>query len=299
MYRLKIAIVCTILLAVPFTLLAQDVPTDTTYWRKGLKVAVNFTQASFSENWKGGGVNSIAIGSIVTGRADYLKGKISFDNEMELQYGLVRNEGSTTRKSNDRILLDSKIGYALSEKWNAFAGVNFLSQFDKGYRFSEDSLGEEQRVVISDFLAPGFLTTSFGFEYKPVPYFQVRLAPLAPRFTFVTDTTIYRNVPNNYGVPIGETVRTEWLSAQIQAMFDKDIAENVNLKWRYLLFANYEEFAFNTIDHRLDLTITAQVTKWLNANLAFVGLYDRDQDDDIQLSQILALGLQYSLGDNN
>lgn len=292
--------VIALLLGISMSAYSQDAEettaqSDTTYWTNSLKFGLNFNQATFSDNWKAGGVNSIAFGGYALASFNYEKDKISWNNEVDLQYGIVKNEGQGLRKNIDRILIDSKVGYKMNEKWQFYGSVNFLTQFAKGYEYSTDAAGEEQRSILSDFMNPAFATFSLGFEYKPVDYFWVRLSPLAPRFTFVTDTTIYRNVPSNYGVEIGEKVRQEWLAANIIANFDKDVAENLNLKASYTLYANYEELAFNTIDHRLDFVLTAKVNKLIDVNLRAIALYDKDQDDDIQFSQSLALGIAYKI----
>ena len=46
---------------------------DTTYWNSELSIGFNLNQASFSGNWKAGGVNSFALGSIFSGKANYAK----------------------------------------------------------------------------------------------------------------------------------------------------------------------------------------------------------------------------------
>ena len=290
-----------ILLFANFSLFAQDdassTNSDTTYWKRALAINLNFNQAAFSDNWKAGGVNSIAFGGLLNGKASYLKNKTSWDNEVEFQYGVVNNEGQSTRKSADRIFLDSKVGYSLSKKWNLYGSLNFLTQFTQGYEFSEDAAGNEVRTVISNFMAPGFLTTSIGFEYKPVDFFYMRISPFSPRFTFVTDDAILDNPEtSNYGVEPGDNIRTEWLAFQFLADLNKDIAENLNLKLRYLAFANYEEFSGDKIDHRLDAIVTASINKYINTSLTVNLLYDSDQDDAVQIAQALALGFQYKLG---
>ncbi|MEM1136980.1 MAG: hypothetical protein AAGI07_14175, partial [Bacteroidota bacterium] len=88
----------------------------------------------------------------------------------------------------------------------------------------------------------------------------------------------------------------EWLAFQLLADFNKDVAENINLKFRYLLFANYEDFRSRTIDHRLDAIVTASINKYINTSLTVNMLYDFDQDDQVQLAQALAIGFQYKIG---
>jgi hypothetical protein len=278
---------------------AQDTAADadTTYWTNGIGIALNFNQASFSDNWKAGGVNSIAFGGLVGAKFSYLKYKTSWDNEIEFQYGMVNNEGQSTRKSADRIFLDSKVGYALSSKWNLYGSINFLTQFTEGYQFGKDATGAETRTLISNFMSPGFLTASLGLEYKPVKYFYMRMSPFSPRLTFVTDNNILNNPEtSNYGVEVGDNIRTEWLAFQFLADLNKDVAENLNIKLRYLAFANYENFNGSNIDHRLDAIVTASINKYINTSLTVNLLYDSDQDDDIQFAQALALGFQYKLG---
>ncbi|SHN32306.1 Protein of unknown function [Cyclobacterium lianum] len=271
---------------------ADSIPGDTTYWESEFSAGLNFNQAGFSNNWKAGGVNSVAFGSIIAGKASYKKDRFSWDNEIELLFGIVRNEGEQTRKSNDRIFLDSKLGYQMTEKWSSYFSVNYLSQFAPGYNFNDDG----SRTLISRFMAPGFLTSSLGFEYKPNNTFFLRIGPFSPRFTFVYDSNIVDNVPSNYGVPAGEQVRVEWLAMQVFAGLDKDLSENLNLKSRYAMYANYQTLSFENIDHRLDITLTAKITDIINVTFTGIGLYDRDQDPGVQYSQALALGILYKVG---
>jgi hypothetical protein len=263
---------------------------DTTYWISDFSVGLNFNQAAFSGNWKAGGVNSIAFGSILNGSAKYAKEKWSWDSQLELIYGLVKNEGQEFRKSNDRIFLDSKVGYKITEKWGYFTSLNFITQFSQGFNFTQDD-----PVLISSFFSPAFLTTGFGFEYKPNEEFALRLAPFSPRFTFVTDTTIINNVPENYGVPAGQTMRAEWLAFQLFATWNKKFSENLTLNSRYQMFANLETLGFKTIDHRLDFTIIAKVSRYVDVTFTSINVYDIDMDPGIQYSQALALGILYKV----
>jgi hypothetical protein len=274
-----------------FAVFAQ---TDTTYWRRSLSTGINLNQAAFSPNWKAGGVNSIAIGLFFNGQSNYKRENVSWDNAMELQYGLIKNAGQDMRKSLDRIFLDSKYGYRISPVWNAFGSANFISQFARGYQYDVDAAGND--LLISNIFSPAFLTFALGFEYRPQPWFSLRLSPFAPRFTFLSDQSV-RPTPDAvvYGVVPGRSLRTEWLAAQAQAELEKDIAENLRLKVSYMLFANYETLALNTIDHRLIVNLTAKVNRFMSVNLTGNILYDRDQDLSVQYSQSLALGILYTV----
>lgn len=276
----------------------SDIPTDsvskalkdTTYWNSELSIGFNLNQASFSGNWKAGGVNSFALGSIFSGKANYAKEKLSWDNQVELIYGIVKNDDLGVRKSNDRIFFDSKLGYKINDKWSYFTSLNFITQFTDGFDYTPDD-----PLLISRFFAPAFLTSGFGFEYKPNENFAMRLAPFSPRFTFVTDTELINNVPNNYGVPEGQKLRTEWLAFQVFMTYNKKFSDNLTLNSRYQIFANLETLEFRTIDHRLDFTLIAKITRYVDVTFTSINVYDIDMVDGIQFSQALALGILYKV----
>lgn len=273
---------------------------DTTYWKKDFRGGISFNQAAFSDNWQGGGVNSIGLNTFLNYKGNYARGVHSWDNIIDMAYGIVKNEGQDSRKSADRIFLDTKYGRMLSDHWSLYTSLSFLSQFDEGYEYDveDPATGETFDVLISNFMSPAFITSSWGVEYQPVEYFKVRLGPFSPRATVVTDEDVAVNgevdgVPARYGVKVGDKTRFEWLAFQMMADFNKDIAENLNLRWNYIMFANYSELQFRKLDHRLDALITAKVNKFIDVGLGGMLIYDYDQVDEAQLSQALNLGLVY------
>jgi len=261
---------------------------------KKTEFGANLNQGSFSSNWSGGGVNSVALGLFFNALREKKKGKNSWRNDFQSQYGVVRNKGQQSRKNVDRIYFDSKYNRELAKQWSLFANVNFLSQFAPGYEYSQnpDSTGFKKKV--SGFFAPAFLTEAIGIEYKPVPYFFIDFAPGALRQTFVTDESIRIGKPSNYGVDYKKKVRNEVGIIQLVANFDKDIAKDINLKFRYLLYTTYESKQFN-FDHRLDAMITAKIAKYFNVNLGAIVVYDKDQASKAQFAQGLSVGFLYSL----
>lgn len=273
---------------------SQIVKSDTTSnWKKKFVSNFNVNQASFSSNWKAGGINSIGLNGQLNYKADYTKDKLSWDNEIGLQYGFVNNNGQGFRKTLDRVFLDSKVGSKINKNWSFYSSLTFLTQFTKGYLYNAD----DSEDLISDVFAPAFITSSWGLEYHPVDYFKVRLSPFSPRVTIVADNNGRFDAVDPvqpYGVLLGESVRYEWFAFQLVADFDKDIASSLNLKWRYMLFANYETLEPKTIDHRLDLMLTAQVNKFISVGLGGILIYDFDQDSGAQVSQAFNFGFRYS-----
>lgn len=268
----------------------------TTNWQKKLVTNLNVNQASFSSNWKAGGINSFGINGLFNYKAKYTTDKVIWDNEIGLLYGFVNNQGQGYRKNVDRIFLDTKYGRKLNAKWSLMTSLNFLSQFSKGYKYEKDALGVEQSLLISDIFAPAFITSAWGVEYRPSNFFSLSLAPFSPRVTIVSDPTRFTKTvgPTPYGVDSTKTTRWEWLAFQLTADFNKAISENVNLKWRYMMYANYETLDIDKIDHRLDLMFNIQAGKYVTVGLGGILLYDYDQDTEVQLSQLFQVGLAYS-----
>jgi len=261
------------------------------YWKTKTSVGINVNQASFSDNWKGGGVNSLAIGGLVNYKAEYSKESYSYVSEVILQYGKVKNKSQLQKKTTDRIYWDNKAAVQLSKNWYFFGSINFESQFDKGFSYPRDAQGKELENLLSKFMSPGYLTESIGFEYKPNKFFSTRIGTGTARQTFVLDTALWRTNPSNFGVEQGKNFRNE-LAFQVVTSYEKEVIQNIMLKTRYNMFIPYDNFGH--IDHRLDINIVAKVNKYMNVSLTGVGLYDRNTDLKIQGSQTLALGLMFT-----
>lgn len=286
--------------ALPLTLQAQETvkvenivkaSKDTT-WKNKTEFGANFNQGSFSNNWTGGGVNSIAFGVFFNTLKEFRKGRHTWRNDLQTQYGILKNKNQQLRKNFDRLFFDSKYGYDLGPKWAVVANVNLLSQFAPGYDYATVN-GIDVANKISGFFAPAYITEAIGIQYSPVSYFYVTFSPGAVRQTIVSDTTLYKYTPDlkNYGVPIGKRFHNDVSVFQLIANFDKDIVKNINLKFRYALFAQN----FGQMDNRLDAQITAKVNKYINVNLGAILIYDQDQSNKIQFAQSLGLGFLYNL----
>ncbi|WP_201981904.1 DUF3078 domain-containing protein [Hymenobacter rubidus] len=276
---------------------APTAPAPDPLWRKTLKTGLGLNESLLSSNWRGGGVNTIGFNALFNTRANRKLGPHSFDNEADFLFAFSQTKGLGYRKGQDRLYLDTKYGRAISSQWDMFLSLNLLSQFAPGYKYDTDAAGLDRARLTSDFFAPAFITAAYGFEYHPATYFHLRLAPFAPRLTVVNraDRFVAALGDTPYGVNPGHSTRFEVLAAQILAELDKNISPNVNLKARYLLFANYKNLNFQEIDHRLDVGLTAKVGKYVNVALNGIALYDYDQDHGVQFSQGLTIGIAYAV----
>jgi hypothetical protein len=274
---------------------------DTTYWQRSFVGNLNFNQASFS-NWSGGGTNSIALGGVITARALYQRGRMSWDNTADLQLGYSRQAGLTL-KTSDQVVLISVLGVKVASKWDLIGSAYLSTFFAPGYRY--DNLPADRvRLRIANFLTPAQLTLALGISYKPTTWFAVRMSPFAPRLTYIADqgvrvrqdsSGLYVPDPTAaiYGVPPGQNLRGQVLAFQIQTVFNRSLTENIALSTRYQFFSEYARLR-NAV-HRLDLTFTAKINRYLSTTFNLIGLYDRDFSDKLQIQQTLALGLVYNV----
>ncbi len=179
-------------------------------WKYTANVAVNISQASFS-NWALGGQGSVGGVAVLNLGANYVNGKHSWDNSFVGQYGLQKIEDDMTKKSIDMFDINSKYGYKISKTWALSGLLGIKSQFTKGYNYANDS-----KSMISDLFAPGYITTALGFDYKPNVWFSALLSPLTGKHTLVLNDELSNRPGGSFGVDQGDKYRME-LGAMVNA----------------------------------------------------------------------------------
>jgi hypothetical protein len=288
-----------ILIATPIYVKSQVAETiidSARHWKLGLEGGIALNQAYFSDSWKGGGINSIAISGYLYGLASYEKGRWTWNNNLKLLYGLQKNKSQDWRKNLDMIDYTTKAKIRIHKHWHAFGSGNLISQFTNGYEYTGvfDPDGREISNKISGLFSPAYIQESFGIEYKPADWFYMNVGALALRQTVVMDTSLYNYVPSNYGVEIGKRLRNQ-LGVSFELSVDKTIAKNLNIKYKYRAFTDFNAKNFDDIVHRMDLVITATVVKYLKVSLTGIMLYDNRMDSRVQWNQGLALGVGYRI----
>lgn len=147
-------------------------PKKPTFWTNSLLSQFNFSQTSLT-NWAAGGNSSIALGGYVDAKANYDKDKILFQNRLQVGYGFVKMFGDILKKTDDRLLLDSKFGYKATEKLYFSAAFGIKTQMAKGYKYAKTDT-----TLVSQFAAPLYSTLALGLDYKPFSWLSVTFAPL-------------------------------------------------------------------------------------------------------------------------
>lgn len=285
-------------LFISLTAASQD--RDTT-WVRGGNVAL-FLQQVALKNWAGGGENSIAYGTQLTLFANHIDERHTWENTLEAAYGIVKKKDFSPRKNVDFMILRSKYGKFFSENWQFTGLIDFRTQFTPGYNYKVDAnTNEEIRLLISDFMAPGYLQAIFGVTYRPNENFSATFSPFSNKMTFVLNDSLSQL--GAFGVDPGSKVMYE-IGASLETKWQRQLMENVNFRTNLLLFSAYSEMSH--VDVFWDLFIDMKINRWLTTNFSAQLIYDHDidiEDDNgnvgprTQFRNILNVGIALSFGD--
>ena len=264
-------------------------------WNTGGVFNLNIGQGSQS-NWAAGGDEfSFSLASYLGFYAFYTKGRYSWDNTLDLNYGLLNTTTLGTRKNDDRIDLLSKVGYELTPKLNLAGLFNFHSQFSKGYNYNSDGTKD----ILSDFLAPGYILLSLGLDYKPVNGLSIFVSPITSRWIIVRNDSL--SAKGAYGVDPGKKSKNE-IGAFMSVNYLHDLSKTISYKGRLDLFSNYQHNPQN-IDVMMNNMFTAKLSKILTASLGLDLIYDDDvklfgpnhDSPAWQLKSLIGVGLSVKL----
>lgn len=290
MYMKKQLLLSFLALASIGTTLAQE--TDKSKWTTKNVSGVNLSQTSLT-NWSAGGENSVAWNVYLNSVANYKHGAWSWDNALVADFGQSYTSSYKWQKSVDKLNLTTKLGYAFSKHWNSALQLDFLSQFDRGYKSAAAQVAGEN--YISKFLAPGYVTLSLGADYKPSADFSLLLSPATGKITIVADDHL--SSLGAYGVEKGKHLLAE-VGTSLVANYRSKLTDNIDLQTKLTLFSAYNH-NFGRIDVNWDVMINFKVNKFITANLTTNLVYDDDIKSldggpKVQLREIIGLGLSYT-----
>ncbi len=271
-----------------------------TLWRNGGLFNFNFNQANFYQ-WAGGNNNSLALNGLASVFAKYKKGSWTWDNTGDFALGAIKQgEGGELRKSDDKVDINTKLGYDIGNKLYFSLLGGFKTQFTEGFIFNQDGT----RARISNLLAPAYALASLGIDYKPNADFTLFLSPITSRTIIVKDDVLSK--AGAFGVAAGETVRSEF-GAYLTTKYKKNLMENVLLSLKLDLFSNYLDQPKN-VDVNLELLFAFKINKFLQASISSTLLYDDNttvpvkldngdyrEGKGVQLKNVLGIGLAYKI----
>ena len=267
-----------------------------TGWKNGGIFSLSLAQTSMV-NWAAGGQNSVAINGLVSQFANYKGIKSSWDNNLDLGYGMLRQgKDASFIKTDDKVDFTSKYGQKAYKSWYYAGLLNFKTQMTPGYNYPNDS------VKISDFLAPAYLLGALGMDYKYKDVLSVFIAPVTSKTTIVNSPTLSNM--GAFGVDSGKVFRSEF-GGYLRVQFKKDLMTNVTLTSKIDLFSNYLHNPQN-IDVNFEALISMKVNKFITATIFANLVYDDDiiinwvDKNDVahsgpttQFKEVLGVGFSY------
>ena len=251
-------------------------------WKTGGVMSITLNQVSLT-NWAAGGLNSISLGGFFNVYANLKKGKNTWDNNLDLAYGIIRQGDSKAVwiKNDDRIDFTSKYGRQIKNSWYYAALVNFRSQFAPGY-------ATPLKInKISDLLSPAYVLGAIGLDFKPNESFYLFLAPLTSKTTIVNDQklanagafgvekAVYDATTGNV-ITAGKNIRNEF-GGYLKMVYQKTIMENIGFQTTLDLFSTYTHNPQN-IDVNWQNMVTMKVNEHISASLSTHLIYDDDID---------------------
>lgn len=270
-------------------------------WKTEGIFQVNLTQVSLT-NWAAGGFSSISGIAQFNGTANWKKDRRAWDNSLALAFGGQQQQDGPTVKTDDRVELNSKYGYELSNSWYLAALGQFRTQFTEGFN--------AEGTRISHRLSPGYVLLGAGMDYKPNDKLSVYMSPATARLVIVTDERLWGGSADPdlrvYGVRNGETTEME-LGGYVRFQYQTPLAENITFLTRGDLFSNYLRDPQN-IDVTWETLWTFKVNNWFAATFNTILIYDHDTKlprtdaegnthlgPATQFKQTLGLGLTFKL----
>lgn len=254
------------------------------------------SQSSFS-NWSAGGTNALAVNAVFDYDFNYKRDKWSLDNKAILGYGSSKQNGLGWRKNDDRIILNSLLGYQAAKYWLYTFYANFQTQFTNGYSYDASN----NRTLLSAFFAPAYLTFGPGFAYKKSDNFRVNISPLAARITLVENDSL--SSIGAYGVKPGNKSLFEF-GASLDAYYKVNLVQNISFENILKLYSNYLSKPQNIyMDYSANLYM--KVNKFVTANAGVELVSDpkaqipvlrngvTEYHSLLQVKQILGAGITY------
>ncbi len=262
-------------------------------WTIGGNASFTFNQVAL-KHWSSGGKNSIAGTFLFKTTANYKSENATWDNTLDLGYGMTQYSGEDLQKTEDKILLSSTYGYnAVGGKLFYSASADLNTQFAKGYQY-----GDDDTTCISKFFAPAYITASLGMLYKPNDVISFYLSPITGKMTVVGDTVL----SERYGVDAGDKVKLEYGAYAKLEINKKDLIKNVDYYLRATAFSNLIDDAEHIdidCETGLDFTINQFLSALVKVNL----LFDNDTkyiDDEgntrgarVQCKELFGIGIAF------
>jgi len=240
-----------------------------------------FNQASFT-NWTAGGENNVAGNIGVNYDFNFRNKKIKWDNKIIAVYGSSHVSNQGYRKTDDRFEYNSVLALKTTKRWYFSFFTNLITQFSRGFDYSQDPKKE-----VSSVFSPAYLGFGPGILWRKNENMRVNIAPATSRFTFVS-----KPFSGQYGVLEGKT-STYGLGFNMSAFLKFQLMEELTMENIIALYSNYLRNPQN-VDVNYQINFLVSVNKYLSTNLTLHVIADNNASRRVQFREVFGLGLNYT-----
>ena len=264
------------------------------HWTKGSQFQLGFSQMSLT-NWAAGGFSSVALNAYVNMFNAWEIEQMFWENRLQLAWGFINSFGDRFKKSDDKIIFDSKYGYKAFNKVFISAAFNFRSQFSNSFNYPASG----DRVLVSGPFSPAYFSFGLGLDYKPAKVLSINFSPLTSNLVIVSQEILR----TKYGNRIDQPAKLE-LGAQLKIDYKHQLTKNVMVASNLVFFSDFLKNPQN-IKVYWDFFIDTKINKYFSANIRTNLIYDDNiliADKDgvlgkrVQFKEILSIGFSYTLG---
>ena len=243
----------------------------------------NLTANQVSQkDWAQGGENALSWGLSVEGRSVREQTLTQWATSYKLGFGQTKLGDQETRKTLDRINLESILTYKLDKHVNPYVGATLKTQFLKGYTYAAAG-----RIAVTQFMDPAYLTQSFGAGFAPRPEIRTRFG-LALREILTSEYNAYADDAATAKI---EKTRVDGGLESVTSG-EWQLAENILATSKLEIFAPFT--ALDETAVRSDNSLAVKLINYVNLNVNLELVDDATASDELQIRQAMALGLSYT-----
>jgi hypothetical protein len=296
---LACVLACSCAVLGPATAAADDEPRPA--WSRKITARVGFAQNALS-NWEAGGTSSVAWTWLLETELAHRGRRHDWQNDIALEYGLVKQQGEDLRKSVDRIELETVYTRRLDYYVEPYAAASARTQFALGRDYGVDVDPDDPDFEFpetSRFADPLYLSQSLGVGRQ----FNEELRS---RFGFSVREIITENF-RRYGCTDEEREAIEDVGTRDRAcdplrvdtglesvtQYQRSFEERTSLRSRLKLFFSFEQP--DQLDVHWRNEFTTELLDFVAFGFGLEMLYDKNVRDQLQIKQVMTIGLVLTL----
>lgn len=262
------------------------------FWKFSGDYRLQFMQTHISDNWYQSGESNLSMLGDVVLQLNYdNKGKVKFENKLEMKLGFQTSESDsvhTLKASSDLLRYTTKFGLQATKNWYYTVQGIATTQFAYGLKTNNEK-------IFSDFFSPITVNLSVGMDYqanwlKGKLKGSFHIAPFAYNWKYVDRL----NLATQHGIDEGHHSLQDY-GSQITTNLTWQPMKDFKWSTRFFWYTTYKR-----TEIQWENTMTFAFSKYISANLYLHPRFDdsRKRADDesyFQFKEYLSIGFSYSM----